>query len=386
MKFTVNGNMLYQHVSMVGRIMASKNSLPILDCVLFNLRGQELEFIASDSDNSMQTKMSVIESEGDMSIAMPARLVMDTFKNLAGKVVSISVNVDTQFVEITSGSYKSSFNGMDASAFPMPKQMAENAQSFTIQPNHFSAAILSTIFAASTNIQRPMVMGLNMEIFGNSLRMTGTDSFKLSEITVPVVSSTGDTQVILPAKGSNLLKALLSKEGEDVVVTFDSTNIMFALGDSVLTIRQVEGRYPNVRNAIPMNTTRSVVMNRTDLIYAIRAISPFQDQSTNLVTLGVTPGDVHLVSRDTTQGLNSEDHISCSLDGEPFDIGFKSTFLTEVLSNIDTQDIIMKVDVLTKGIVFEPIYQEVEKEGEDSDTSSSVTNYDRLVLLMPINM
>ncbi|MCQ2198618.1 MAG: DNA polymerase III subunit beta [Paludibacteraceae bacterium] len=386
MKFTVNGDLLYQHVSMVSRIMASKNSLPILDCVLFNLRGMELELVASDSDNSMQTKMSVVESEGDLSIAMPARLVMDTFKNLAGKTVSISVNVDSQFVEITSGSYKSSFNGMDASAFPMPKQMAEDAQSFTVLPNHFSAAISNTVFAASTNVQRPIVMGLNMEVFGNSLRMTGTDSFKLSEITVPVVSSTGDTQVVLPAKGSSLLKALLSKEGEDVVVTFDSTNIMFALGDSVITVRQVEGKYPNVRNAIPTNISRSVVINRSDLIYAIRAISPFQDQATNLVTLGITAGDIHLVSRDTTQGLNSEDHISCSLDGDPFDIGFKSTFLTEILSNMDTQDIIMKVDVLTKGIVFEPIYQEAESKDEDAETPSTSTNYERLCLLMPINM
>lgn len=386
MKFTVNGDLLYQHVSMVSRIMASKNSLPILDCVLFNLRGMELELVASDSDNSMQTKMSVVDSDGDMSIAMPARLVMDTFKNLAGKSVSISVNVENQFIEIVSGSYKSSFNGMDASAFPMPKQMAENAQSFTVLPNHFSAAISNTVFAASTNVQRPIVMGLNMEVFGNSLRMTGTDSFKLSEITVPVVSSSSDTQVVLPAKGAVLLKALLSKEGEDVVVTFDSTNIMFALGDSVITVRQVEGKYPNVRNAIPTNITRSVVINRSDLIYAIRAISPFQDQATNLVTLGITEGDIHLVSRDTTQGLNSEDHISCSLVGDPFDIGFKSTFLTEILSNMDTQEIIMKVDVLTKGIVFEPIYQEAESKEEDAEAPSTATNYERLCLLMPINM
>ena len=160
---------------------------------------------------------------------------------------------------------------------------------------------------------------------------------------------------ILPKKPANLLKGMLLKEEAPVKVSFDSKNVLFNLKNHTLVCRLIEGSYPNYNAVIPTANPNKVLIDRIELVNGI----------------DIADNKINLTAQDIDYSMSANETISCSYDGQSITIGFKSTFLVEILSNIETPTVVIELADSTRAGVFKPVYD----EKQSSDT---------LMLLMPM--
>ena len=176
---------------------------------------------------------------------------------------------------------------------------------------------------------------------------------------------------ILPKKPANLLKNLLLKEDEPVAVAFDAKNVTFDLKNFKLVCRLIEGNYPNYNAVIPASNPNKVLIDRVEFVNGIKRVAVCSNPTTNLIRMDIANNKISLAAQDIDFSVSANETISCSYDGQPVTIGFKSTFLVEILSNIDTPTVLIELADSTRAGVFKPVYD--DKQGSEA-----------LMLLMPM--
>ena len=380
MRFSVNSDELMARLTATSRVMASKTALPILDNFLVNLTDSTLEVTASDGETSMATRMDVENVEGSGMIALPAKLLLDTFKVLHGRTVDFDIDMNTYAVKLSSGSWKAEYNGVDGDAYPKLTSLdASNTNTVRMQAQTLSLGISHTIFAVSTDTLRPTMMGIFLDIDAadNKITFVATDMFHLSQVKSSIVEASGNCSVILPANAAKLLKTILGKEGEDVVVSWDAKNILFELNDFTLVCRQIEGNFPNYKNAISIQWNKELVIDRNSLISAVRHIEPFAEQSNKGVKFDVRENQITVSAQSLDYGTAATEDVVCAYSGEPFEMTFKTESITNFCSYMETSDVVMKIESPYRGVVVEPLFN-TSDEGEDHQ------NYEMLCLVMPM--
>lgn len=380
MRFSVNSDELMARLTATSRVMASKTALPILDNFLFNLTDSTLELTASDGETSMATRMDVENVEGSGMIALPAKLLLDTFKVLHGRTVDFDIDMNTYAVKLSSGSWKAEYNGVDGDAYPKLTSLdASSTNTVRMQAQTLSLGISHTIFAVSTDTLRPTMMGIYLDIDAaeNKITFVATDMFHLSQVKSSIVEASGNCSVILPANAAKLLKSILGKEGEDVVVSWDSKNILFELNDFTLVCRQIEGNFPNYKNAISIQWNKELVIDRNSLISAVRHIEPFAEQSNKGVKFDVRENQITVSAQSLDFGTAATEDVVCAYSGEPFEMTFKTESITNFCSYMETSDVVMKIESPYRGVVVEPLFNTSE-DGEEQQ------NYEMLCLVMPM--
>jgi len=380
MRFSVNSDELMARLTATSRVMASKTALPILDNFLFNLTDSTLELTASDGETSMATRMDVENVDGSGMIALPAKLLLDTFKVLHGRTVDFDIDMNTYAVKLSSGSWKAEYNGVDGDAYPKLTSLdASSTNTVRMQAQTLSLGISHTIFAVSTDTLRPTMMGIYLDIDAADSKITfvATDMFHLSQVKSSIVEASGNCSVILPANAAKLLKSILGKEGEDVVVSWDSKNILFELNDFTLVCRQIEGNFPNYKNAISIQWNKELVIDRNSLISAVRHIEPFAEQSNKGVKFDVRENQITVSAQSLDFGTAATEVVVCAYSGEPFETTFKTESITNFCSYMETSDVVMKIESPYRGVVVEPLFNTSE-DGEEQQ------NYEMLCLVMPM--
>ena len=198
-----------------------------------------------------------------------------------------------------------------------------------------------------------------------------TDAHKL----VRVASGTSDVKdeasFILPKKPVNLLRNVLPKEDSNIKVRFDAKNVVFALTNATLICRQIEGNYPNYNAVIPTANPNKVIVDRVELLNGVKRVAVCSNQSTNLIKFDISDNQITLTAQDLDFSVSAHETLSCNYDGAPLTIGFKSTFLIEILGNLETPSILIELADSTRAGVYKPIY-------DDKQTSEV------LMLLMPM--
>ena len=212
--------------------------------------------------------------------------------------------------------------------------------------------------------------GVYFDFSTESLTFVATDAHKLVKYNAENASDS-TSSFILPKKPANLLKALLAKEEEPVNVTFDAKNVTFELKNFKLVCRLIEGNYPNYNAVIPTANPNKVLIDRVEFVNGIKRVAVCSNPSTNLIRMDIANNKVNLTAQDIDFSVSANETISCSYDGQPVTIGFKSTFLVEILSNIDTPTVVVELADSTRAGVFKPVY-------DDQPSSES------LMLLMPM--
>ena len=197
-----------------------------------------------------------------------------------------------------------------------------------------------------------------------------TDAHKLVKYASETAAE-ATASFILPKKPANLLRGLLPKEDGEITVEFDDKNVLFRLKNQVLICRLIEGNYPNYNAVIPANNPNKVFVDRLELLNAIRRVAVCSNQSTNLIKLDISKGTINLTAQDLDFSVSAQESLLCDYEGEDIVIGFKSTFLIEILSNIETTTVLVELADSTRAGVFKPVY--------DQQPSN-----DTLMLLMPM--
>jgi DNA polymerase-3 subunit beta len=167
---------------------------------------------------------------------------------------------------------------------------------------------------------------------------------------------------ILPKKPANMLKNILPKESGEVEIRFDTKNAHFKLSNYTMICRQVEGRFPNYNGVIPRNNPFKIIIDRVTILNALKRVSVFANQASNLVKLAIDNNQIYISAQDIDFSISAEETISCQFEGDPIKIGFKSSFLIEILGNINASDVVLELSDASRAGLILPFENEANEE------------------------
>lgn len=370
MKFTVSSSALLSLLATTGKVISNKNTLPILDYFLMELNGNELKVTTSDLETTLIGSITVDSVESEGTIAAPGKLMLDSLKEFPELPLTIDVNDKSWEIKINWKSGSLSIPGASAVSYPAVPTLSAEKKELELDVDVLVNGINKTIFATADDELRPVMNGIFINFSPTALTFVGTDAHKLVKY-----ESERETDInasfILPKKPANLLKSVLLKEENAIKVAFDSKNALFTLKNHTLVCRLIEGNYPNYNAVIPANNPNKVLVDRIELVNGIKRVAVCSNPTTNLIRMDIEENRINLTAQDIDFSVSANETISCSYDGQPITIGFKSTFLVEILSNIETPTVVIELADSTRAGVFKPVYDE-----KQSNTS--------LMLLMPM--
>lgn len=369
MKFNVSSTKLFAQLQAVGRVIASKNSLQILEDVLFDLQGEQLMLTASDGETTIRTSLSVENAQGEGKVAFGARLLLDTLKEFPEQPLSFQIHDENFGLNITSTNGTYSFVGANGQEYPqMPTAVGE--KNFTMPANVLLDAINKTIFCTADDELRPVMNGIFFDLADNKATLVATDAHRLVRYTNTAIQVPEPVSFILPKKPATLLRQVLQKEEGDVVINVGEKNVQFNFGQVVIVCRQIEGRFPNYNAVIPQNNQNKVIVDRQTLINACKRVSYFANTGTSLLKLALSNDQIKLSAQDIDFSTSAEETIACDYSGMPMAIGFKAPFLIEILSTITSSDVVLELaDPARAGLIL---------------PSENEENQELLILLMPM--
>lgn len=370
MKFTVSSTALFSHLQAISKVINSKNTLPILDCFLLELNGSVLSITASDVETRMGTSLEVNEPEGTGRFAVNAKNLLDPLKELPEQPLVFDINDDNLEIFIYYHNGKYNFVGQNGDDYPQPKELRETAVSLSIEPQVLFTGINRTIFASADDELRPVMNGVYFDISPDDLTFVASDGHKLVRNKTIAAKGAERASFILPKKPANLLRSILPKESETVEIKFDENNAHIKMSGYTLTCRFIEGRYPNYNSVIPQNNPNKVTLDRLTFLNAIKRVSVFSNQASNLIKLQLSGSNIVVSAQDIDFSTAAEETIACDYAGTPMSIGFKSSFLIEILNNIPSTEVSLEMSDPSRAGLVLPL------ENEE--------NEDLLMLLMPM--
>ncbi len=370
MKFNVSSTTLCSRLQMISRVLSSKNSIAILDCILFELENNVLRLTASDSDTTLVTSVETSNADENGVFAINAKTLIDALKEISEQPILFDVNTSSNEIEIVYQNGVYNLVGQNGMEYPKPVPMGDNSRSMTIAVDTLLNGISRTLFATAEDELRPVMNGIYFDITTESLTFVASDGHKLVRNRNYVVRGEENAAFILPKKPALMLKNILPKEEGDVKILFDDRNAEVVMSGYKLSCRLIEGRYPNYNSVIPADNPFRVTIDRLSLISALRRVSVFASVSNALIKLRLESNTLTISAQDIDFSTSAEEHIICEYDGTPMSIGFKGTFLLDILNSILGQDVVLELADPSRAGVIVPAEQE--------------ENEDLLMLLMPM--
>lgn len=370
MKFTISSSKLFSQLQAVSRVINNKNSLPILDDVLFDLVGNELKLTASDGETTIRTSIEVDGVEGSGKVASAAKLLLETLKEFSEQPLAFTIDENNFAVSMVSQNGTYSFVGVNGNEYPEMPGAEMGARELAIPANVLQSAIEKTIFATADDDLRPVMNGIFFDIADDKVTMVATDAHRLVRYSNTGVKPGVAASFILPKKPASLLKNLLAKEENEVKVTFGAKNARFEFGSTIIVCRQIEGRFPNYNAVIPQSNQNIVTVDRQTIINACKRVAVFANNGTAQLRLTLTENSIKISAQDIDFSTSAEETITCDYNGTPMAIGFKAPFLIDLLGSITSADVLLKLaDPARAGLLL-------PAENEE--------NEDVLMLLMPM--
>ena len=372
MKFVVSSTELLSHLQAISRVINNKNTLPILDNFLFKLEDNDLEITASDLETTMITRMQLENVTDSGIVALPARILTDTLKEFPEQPLTFDVDPDSLKAVISTGNGQFTIVGQSGEDFPqLPTIKEEQQNAVRVGADLLFDGINKTLFASAEDELRPVMNGVFVDLTNDNITFVASDAHKLVRYIRTDAQPGVEASFILPKKPSSLLKNVLLKEEGDVNITFDDKNAYFEMANYRLICRLVEGNYPSYNSVIPTENNNSLIIDRVELYNSLRRVSVYSNQASNLVKLKINGNQVTVSAQDIDFSISAYERLNCQYDGDDMEIGFKSAFLIEILSNISSSDVKVALSDPSRAGLFMPAENEEENE-------------DVLMLLMPM--
>ncbi len=351
MKFIVNSAYLLKQLSNINGVITTNPVVPILENFLFELDKGSLTVTASDLQTSMITELQV-ESKEKGNIAVPARILLETLKNLPEQPVTFSIDESTYSIEIISDNGRYKLSGENATDFPKVPSVS-NDFSAEISSEVLARAVNNTIFATSNDELRPAMTGVYVNLGEKNTTFVSTDGHRLVRYRRTDIKSDSGNAIIIPRKALNLLKATLPGENTPVSIDFNLSNAFFRFGSIRMICRLIDERFPDYENVIPSVNSIKMTIGRSELLSALKRISIYANKTTHQVRLKITGSELQVSAEDLDFSNEANERLSCEHEGEDIEIGFNAKFLVEMLSNLDADQIKLNMSAPNKaGVIF----------------------------------
>lgn len=371
MRFTVSSSALSSKLNMLAKVIGSKNSLPILDCFLFQVANGEMSITASDSDNVIKSTLALTDHDGEGEFCVPNRVILDALKELPEQPLHFDVDAAREAVAIKivyqNGLYN--FTGQSAEEYPRTQSMNDACTTVSLPTEMLINNISRSLFATASDELRPVMNGIYFDLTADALAIVASDGHKLVRSKNFTIKSESPSAFNLPKKPASLLKNILSKDGDDAIIKFDDRSAEIQFTDGVMRCRLIDGRYPNYNSVIP-NNPNEVTVDRRGLQSALRRVLPFASESSQLIRFHIESGRFEVSSEDIDFSTSAKEQLSCEYNGSPISIGFKGSSLMEILSNLTSDNIIIQLADPSRAGIIVPAEQP--------------ENEDILMLIMPM--
>lgn len=370
MRFVISSAALFNRLQSISRVINSKNTLPILDCFLFEFQNNVLTITASDSETTLITSLDVIECDGDARFCINAKTIQDSMKEIAEQPMTFDVNLED--MEITANYQNGRFNivGQNADEYPQFQISDEEMNTVLLPSDDFLSGISHCIFATGNDEIRQVMNGIYFDIYPDGIVFVATDGRKLVRIKNTAIKNNEHASFILPQKPAVILKNLLPKESNDVTLEFNSKNAIVKMESTKLICRLIEGRYPNYNSVIPKQNPYRVTIDRQSFISTIKRILIFSSQSSALIKLHLSENQIIVSGQDLDYSTSAEEKLACEYEGNEINIGFSGTFLLDILNNMVGENVMIELADPSRAGVLVPVEQN--------------ENEDMLMLLMPM--
>ena len=371
MRFTVSSSALSSKLNMLAKVIGSKNSLPILDCFLFQVANGEMSITASDSDNVIKSTLALTDHDGEGEFCVPNRVILDALKELPEQPLHFDVDAAGEAVAIKivyqNGLYN--FTGQSAEEYPRTQSMNDACTTVSLPTEMLIDNISRSLFATASDELRPVMNGIYFDLTADALAIVASDGHKLVRSKNFTIKSESPSAFNLPKKPASLLKNILNKDGDDAIIKFDDRSAEIQFTDGVMRCRLIDGRYPNYNSVIP-NNPNEVTVDRRGLQSALRRVLPFASESSQLIRFHIESGRFEVSSEDIDFSTSAKEQLSCEYNGSPISIDFKGSSLMEILSNLTSDNIIIQLADPSRAGIIVPAEQP--------------ENEDILMLIMPM--
>ena len=351
MRFIVSSTYLLKKLQIIGGVINSNNTMPILENFLFELSENKLVVSASDLETTIKGVIEV-ESTDSISIAVPYKLLIDTLKTFTEQALTFVIN-DNNTVDIISNNGKYTLAYLDSAEFPTVVEI-DNADKVTILGDILATAIQSTLFATGNDDLRPIMNGVFFNFTEEALIFAATDAHKLVKYERKDIKTQQPTSFVIPKKPLNLLKGNLAGSESEVTIEYNESNVKFSFDELEFVCRLIDGNYPNYEAVIPKENPNKLVVNRTLLLNSTKRVSTFASKATHQMRVKIVGNTLQIFAEDVEYNNRADETIPCNYEGDDMEIGFNSKFFIEMLGNLSSDEILLEMSYSNRPGILTP--------------------------------
>ena len=338
LRITCAKDELAQALGVVSRALSTRTSVQILSGILLEARAGELRLAATDMELSLRASLTA-QIEGDGSIVLPGKTLVDIARLLPGDEVMIEHKPAESVVHVTAGTASYTLNTYNPEDFPRLPEL-EAVSTFSVERESLLETIQRVARAASRDESRPVLTGVLVQFGGGKLTMAATDSYRLAVKETTFSGAVPDLEAIVPGRALQEL-ARVAGSGDEVEIGVQENQVLFSTDGVWLTTRRIDGQFPNYRQLLPESFEHELTLPRVELLEVIRRASVMIQRATPL-QLRFAEGELTVIARTHEVG-ESQESLPVAYTGDVLEIGFNADFLRDGLELLDSDDVRVKL-------------------------------------------
>lgn len=365
MKFTVEGSEFKKYLQIVSKAINSKNALQILNNILFEVMDGKLYLTGSDTETSLRVSIPVVDHEGEGSLALDAKLLLDITKEMASQPIHFDVNESNNAVEMKYHNGEFQFMAIAGKEYPRPKEDAaesEQKETLTLPASVVRKGINRTIYAVSADTIRPTMTGIYWDIHPEDITFVASDTHKLVKYVNKETRPEMERSFIMAAKPAGILANVITDDKANITITITGRHARFELEGKVLTCQFINGNYPPYERVIPKDNPYRLTIDRAALLSAMRRVAILASKASSLVKFDIDNSIIKLSGQDADFSTHSEERLHCEYEGSPITIGFSAEYTIDILQNLTGDTTVIELSDPARPGVFHPFEKE---DGEE---------------------
>ena len=365
MKFTISATEWNAKLIALAKVMNSKAALPIYSMFLLELKDGVLRITASDMDCSRCSTLPVIDMDGanghSESICVTASFLLDSLKNLGDQPVTFEADEENLSVVIRYNNGQFDMVGFPAKDYALPGTMGKSVQ-VTIEASVLNDSIGKSLYAVGNDDLRPIFSGIYFTKKGDELQCATTNGSMLVRNTYKVENDGQEYSFLLHSRAAKIVRSMTSKSDEKVQVFITEREVAFQTETDYFRTRLIEGKYPNYNAIIPTDSDKTAILDKNELLAAVRRVSVFADKARCEVVMNFSGLSLVLSGKDIDYSTHAEEMVFCAYQGGNLRISFKAEFLKQTLENITTKEVQFKFSTQERAGVITPVTDDNQVE------------------------
>lgn len=350
---------LARGLSLVSRAVSTRSTLPVLANVLLRTEDGGLKLTATNLEIGITAWVpGRIDSDGALTV--PARLIADVVNGLpSGERVDLDADGTTLLVR--AGRYQTHLRGIDAEEFPVIPSAGDRPTT-RVSQRLLRRALSEVAFAAATDEARPILTGVLTKFVGDRLTLAAADNYRIAVKTLPILDSVEETTLVVPARSYQELARILTDTDDpvEIMLATAKNQVLFHVEGTELVSRLIDGQFPNYQQVLPTSHASRAVVDRDELLKAVRLSALIASSAANVVRLRVGDnGNGGITIAAAADVGDAEGEVEAALEGDALTIAFNARYLTEALQNVSADQLSLEFSG--------PLSPGVLKPTEDSD-------------------